>query len=1063
MGFFDDMLNDPETRLMALHELIEALQLHVDEEETNEEYVEDNSDNVDEQGVSNEERKPRSKLIEMESLVNVLIAECYCPTTTLLVIRAMNALLDIDPAFAMDQILNITVVERIMNAAMTMQDVDLTEHALKWCYAMARNRPSWFLHSGAVYFFLTTQTSAPKKKCLELAICAVNVELSKENASAILSLTDIVVEYLNDADDRIAELAMKWTIEALNALTEHSYLAAYVHDTTVVSAWLAHFSQLQIKTQCQLLVCVNSILPVCSYNIVMAWAELISSQCFALRHNNLRTYDIKAAALPILVKMASLQPAALLDRPPYVLEWSCTECTMFHSTEHSFCQVCGAPRIPLCYEGQQLEWYNQKFRYNDIVDMNIAIETIEDAATMANELASRFACDVMYFLKNEARGNALWSGIKLYANWITQDDEAAWSEIISVLSLLSSTHEYDSYIEELLNTWEATIKLEKTKWTALLHRNGFLDAPKSHELFTLVKALEDENDDNQYTKIYNKISTIDVPTPWEVQASGWLNWLMHHNVELTPERIAAIDNQFVSNSLELPLEAWDQTPMQLRLWKSKDAFVDVLAHPLMLMYQVVASMDQMVSTKTDSTLVFTPDIYLTSIAVQNSKLNEQFNSISMADTVLGTVVKNAIADPSLIYEVHLTNNSIAPTRLQCIAKNPSPRLTQALADAMEEEWRIATRTLPDAMKLTMSTNPAGVPLNLRSKFFLGSKATRATREKFGGRTTITVSRVSLQQCTKWVDVPPQQVLYVAFAIEAGHGIGPTTEFYTALSRTFLDKSLWRDPEHLLYPAPNASTDSFHLLGRAFGRAFLDGYKMDLQFSIAMIKLLQQSPLDWNDLLEFDLSLHKSIKCLEESQDAEAFGLYFNLPGSDNYPLVENGCDRFVTNANRDEYIALVKQHILHDSVQNQISAFLSGFEYYLPANTWRYFTPTELQVLLHSDAPWRQADLESGLICRSGYTNMSPVIQWLIITLSNFDSIHRGLFLKFVTGSPCLPLGGWPELALTVVPTSATDSALPSCNTCQKYLKLPKYSSKNILEIKLTQAITEGQAHFALD
>ncbi len=46
---------------------------------------------------------------------------------------------------------------------------------------------------------------------------------------------------------------------------------------------------------------------------------------------------------------------------------------------------------------------------------------------------------------------------------------------------------------------------------------------------------------------------------------------------------------------------------------------------------------------------------------------------------------------------------------------------------------------------------------------------------------------------------------------------------------------------------------------------------------------------------------------------------------------------------------------------------------------------------------------------------------------------------------------------------SHQDELLPTCSTCQVYLKLPAYSSIDILRDKLLTAIREGQEYFALD
>ena len=46
--------------------------------------------------------------------------------------------------------------------------------------------------------------------------------------------------------------------------------------------------------------------------------------------------------------------------------------------------------------------------------------------------------------------------------------------------------------------------------------------------------------------------------------------------------------------------------------------------------------------------------------------------------------------------------------------------------------------------------------------------------------------------------------------------------------------------------------------------------------------------------------------------------------------------------------------------------------------------------------------------------------------------------------------------------TTNLDSFLPSVMTCVNYLKLPDYSSKEIMKLKLTTAIQDGQHAFLL-
>ncbi len=89
--------------------------------------------------------------------------------------------------------------------------------------------------------------------------------------------------------------------------------------------------------------------------------------------------------------------------------------------------------------------------------------------------------------------------------------------------------------------------------------------------------------------------------------------------------------------------------------------------------------------------------------------------------------------------------------------------------------------------------------------------------------------------------------------------------------------------------------------------------------------------------------------------------------------------------------------------------------------------------------------------------------------MKELEQDERRLFLRFVTGCPRLPLGGFGGLdpKLTVVLKKANngqkvDDILPSVMTCQNYVKLPNYSSYEIMKKQFEKAYREGQNSFTL-
>ncbi len=110
--------------------------------------------------------------------------------------------------------------------------------------------------------------------------------------------------------------------------------------------------------------------------------------------------------------------------------------------------------------------------------------------------------------------------------------------------------------------------------------------------------------------------------------------------------------------------------------------------------------------------------------------------------------------------------------------------------------------------------------------------------------------------------------------------------------------------------------------------------------------------------------------------------------------------------------------------------------------------------------------MREALRAAHGYTASSAPVQALVATLASYGPAQQRAFLAFVTGATALPAGGLAALQprLTVVRKAAArpDQELPSVMTCQNYLKLPPYSSREVLAARLGYALAEGQGSFHL-
>ncbi|KAL0941810.1 HECT-domain-containing protein [Colletotrichum truncatum] len=199
-------------------------------------------------------------------------------------------------------------------------------------------------------------------------------------------------------------------------------------------------------------------------------------------------------------------------------------------------------------------------------------------------------------------------------------------------------------------------------------------------------------------------------------------------------------------------------------------------------------------------------------------------------------------------------------------------------------------------------------------------------------------------------------------------------------------------------------------------------------------------------------------------------LDFTLPGYPEIELMPNGAQVRVTIDNVDSYLEHVVDMTLGVGVRRQVDAFRTGFSQVFPYSALSAFTPDELVTLFgRVEEDWSLETLMDSIKADHGYNMDSKSVKNLLQTMSELSPAERRDFLQFTTGSPKLPIGGFKSLTpmFTVVckPSEApytSDDYLPSVMTCVNYLKLPDYTSIDVMRKQLSTAIKEGQGAFHL-
>lgn len=370
---------------------------------------------------------------------------------------------------------------------------------------------------------------------------------------------------------------------------------------------------------------------------------------------------------------------------------------------------------------------------------------------------------------------------------------------------------------------------------------------------------------------------------------------------------------------------------------------------------------------------------------------------------------------------------------------------------------------------------------------------RATRHK------VRVSRNHLlQSAYKVLDKlgSHPSILEVEFTDEVGTGLGPTLEFYANVSKLFCQKKLkiWRqndekDDDYVnhktgLFPAPLGNHETFVLhtfkyLGKFVARALLDNRIVDFHFNRVFFEIAQSITNEqtisreaaFEKLKYVDEGLYNSLLYLKKNRDAVSdLEINFTLPGYPHVELIDHGSVTDVDSSNVDDYVDKVVESTILSGVRKQVESFIAGFSDVFPYSSMLIFSPSELVKLLgNADEDWSYETLISAIHADHGYTTDSPSVQSLITLMTRFSKPERRLFLQFLTGSPRLPIGGFKNLkpVFTVVLKHSEgdlkpDNYLPSVMTCANYLKLPNYSSPDILEERLMTAVNEGSGAFLL-
>jgi ubiquitin-protein ligase E3 C len=322
-------------------------------------------------------------------------------------------------------------------------------------------------------------------------------------------------------------------------------------------------------------------------------------------------------------------------------------------------------------------------------------------------------------------------------------------------------------------------------------------------------------------------------------------------------------------------------------------------------------------------------------------------------------------------------------------------------------------------------------------------------------------------------------------IDAG---GLFKEFWTDLCAIAFDPNyaLFRvtdsgsdgDVGNCLYPNPSSSavhgpehTTLFAFLGRILGKALYEGITIHPKFAHFFLSFLKG---DYNflhmlpDLSTVDSQLYNNLMFLKTYDgDASDLTLSFTVTvndfgGNQEIPLIPNGANIDVTNANKHLYIGLVAKYYVFDRIREQSEAMTRGLFEVIDRSWLRLFNEPELQVLISgaSDGKLDVEDMKAHCHYAGGYSSLDGTVCKFWRVVVSLDEKQQGALLRFVTSCERPPPLGFgslnPPFTIQRVGILRDGDKLPTASTCFNILKLPTYSSEKVLRQRLIYAIESG-------
>ena len=209
---------------------------------------------------------------------------------------------------------------------------------------------------------------------------------------------------------------------------------------------------------------------------------------------------------------------------------------------------------------------------------------------------------------------------------------------------------------------------------------------------------------------------------------------------------------------------------------------------------------------------------------------------------------------------------------------------------------------------------------------------------------------------------------------------------------------------------------FKFVGRIVGKAISDGYLMDAHFTRSFYKHMLGEKVDHHDMEAVDPDYYKNLKSILNF-DLEDLGLELTFSVEEDSfgrittrDLKPGGRNIAVTNQNKVEYVCLVCENRLTNSIKSQLAAFLEGLHELVPRELLSLFNARELELLISGMPDIDIFDLKANTEYCGGLKATDRVVTYFWNVVESLSNEDKAKFVQFFSGSAKVPLEGFAAL-----------------------------------------------------